>query len=409
MKMKGLLGIAAGAMLAAMAVGTVGAQDSASLVLWHAKQDAEGDALLALIDFCADNYGVTVEQVFNPSNTYQDSVRSAISTGEGPDMLIWANDWAGELADAGSIAPVTSLITDELHANASDTAWGLFTYNDDVWGIPYSAKTLAFFYNRALVPDAPETWADVLAISEELALDGVTGLAFQNGFFHSAGFLYSLGGSLMDADGNANFAPDTEGAAAMDAFLQLHQDMYNLAQDPASGVVVDGASPNPGFQQGDVAMVYDGVWNLAQFEQDLGDDLGVAIMPALDNGNVPALFAQGEGFMLSAAAAADEAKTAAFSSWAACVTSVEGQTIAAEEGGLLPVNGAVEVDDPNLAVFGEQFALGTPFPNRAELSQFWGPMGEAITAVSSGGQTPAEARATAYDLIQTGIDSMHAE
>lgn len=409
MKMKGLLSIAAGAMLAAMAVGTVGAQDSASLVLWHAKQDAEGDALLALIDFCADNYGVTVEQVFNPSNTYQDSVRSAISTGEGPDMLIWANDWAGELADAGSIAPVTSLITDELHANASDTAWGLFTYNDDVWGIPYSAKTLAFFYNRALVPDAPETWADVLAISEELALDGVTGLAFQNGFFHSAGFLYSLGGSLMDADGNANFAPDTEGAAAMDAFLQLHQDMYNLAQDPASGVVVDGASPNPGFQQGDVAMVYDGVWNLAQFEQDLGDDLGVAIMPALDNGNVPALFAQGEGFMLSAAAAADEAKTAAFSSWAACVTSVEGQTIAAEEGGLLPVNSAVEVDDPNLAVFGEQFALGTPFPNRAELSQFWGPMGEAITAVSSGGQTPAEARATAYDLIQTGIDSMHAE
>lgn len=409
MKIKGLLGVAAGAMLAAMAVGTVGAQDSASLVLWHAKQDAEGDALLALIDYCAENYGVTVEQVFNPSNTYQDSVRAAIATDEGPDMIIWANDWAGELANAGSIAPVTDLVTDELHANASDTAWGLFTYGDDIWGIPYSAKTLAFFYNRALVPEAPETWADVLAISEELALDGVTGLAFQNGFFHSAGFLYSLGGSLMDADGNANFAADTDGAAAMDAYLQLHQDMYNLAQDPASGVVIDGASPNPGFQQGDVAMVYDGIWNLAQFEQDLGDDLGVSLMPALDNGNVPALFAQGEGFMLSNNAAADEAKTAAFASWAACVTSVEGQTIAAEEGGLLPVNGAVEVADPNLAVFGEQFALGTPFPNRPELSQFWGPMGEAITAVSSGGQTPAEARVAAYDLIQTGIDGMHAE
>ncbi len=409
MKLKGLLGIAAGAMLTAMTVGAVGAQDSASLVLWHAKQDAEGDALLALIDYCADNYGVSVEQVFNPSNTYQDSVRAAIATDEGPDMIIWANDWAGELANAGSIAPVTDLVTDELHANASDTAWGLFTYGDDIWGIPYSAKTLAFFYNRALVPDAPETWADVLAISEELALDGVTGLAFQNGFFHSAGFLYSLDGSLMDADGNANFAPDTDGAAAMDAYLQFHQDMYNLAQDPASGIVIDGASPNPGFQQGDVAMVYDGIWNLAQFEQDLGDDLGVSLMPALDNGNVPALFAQGEGYMMSATAAADEAKTAAFASWAACVTSAEAQAIAAEQGGLLPVNGAVEVENPNLAVFGEQFALGTPFPNRPELSQFWGPMGEAITAVSSGGQTPAEARVAAYDLIQTGIDAMHAE
>jgi arabinogalactan oligomer/maltooligosaccharide transport system substrate-binding protein len=408
MKVKGLFGAAAAGMLATMAFGAVSAQDT-SLVLWHAKQDAEGDALLALIDYCAENYGVSVEQVFNPSNTYQDSVRNAITTGEGPDMIIWANDWAGELANNGQIAPVTDLVTDELRANASDTAWGLFSYNDDVYGIPYSAKTLAFFYNRALVPDAPATWADVLSISEELAADGVTGLAFQNGFFHSAGFLYSLGGSLMDADGNANFAADTDGAAAMDAYLQLHQDMYNLAQNPDSGVVIDGASPNPGFQQGTVAMVYDGIWNLAQFEQDLGDDLGVALMPALDNGSVPALFAQGEGFMMSAGAAEDQAKVDAFGQWAACVTSVEGQTIAAEQGGLLPVNPAVEVDSENLAVFAEQFALGTPFPNRPELSQFWGPMGTAIEDVSAGGMAPADARVKAYDAIQTGIDDMHAQ
>lgn len=408
MKAKGFLGLMASALFAATAFGAASAQDSASLVLWHAKQDAEGDALLALIDYCASDYGVSVEQVYNPSNTYQDSVRNAITTGEGPDMLIWANDWAGELANTGAIAPVTSVVTDDLRANASDTAWGLFTYNDDVWGIPYSAKTLAFFYNRALVPEAPATWQDVLDISAELAQDGVTGLAFQNGFFHSAGFLYSLGGSLMDADGNANFAADTDGAAAMDAYFQFHQDMYNLAQDSASGVVIDGSSPNPNFQQGTVAMVYDGIWNLAQFEQDLGDDLGVSIMPALDNGNVPALFAQGEGFMLSATAAEDSAKLDAFAQWGACVTSAEGQTIAAEQGGLLPVNPAVEVANPNLQTFAEQFALGTPFPNRPELSQFWGPMGAAIEAVSSGGQTPAEARAAAYDTIQAGIDGMHA-
>ena len=34
----------------------------------------------------------------------------------------------------------------------------------------------------------------------------VAGINFQNGFFHSAGFLYALGGSLMDEDGNAAFA-----------------------------------------------------------------------------------------------------------------------------------------------------------------------------------------------------------
>jgi arabinogalactan oligomer / maltooligosaccharide transport system substrate-binding protein len=192
----------------------------------------------------------------------------------------------------------------------------------------------------------------------------------------------------------------------MEAYLQLHADMYALGQDTASGVVIDGSSPNPGFQQGTVAMTYDGIWNLAQFESDLGDDLGVAVMPALDNGSVPAMFAQGEGFMLSAGAGMDEAKLAAFADWSACVTSVEGQTIAAVEGGLLPVNSGVEIENPNLVVFGEQFALGTPFPNRPELSQFWGPMGAAIEAVGSGGQTAAEAATAAYEAVQTGIDGM---
>ncbi|MCC6805196.1 MAG: hypothetical protein IT319_20115, partial [Anaerolineae bacterium] len=46
---------------------SVNAQDTVNLVLWHAKQDAEGDALLAMIDaFQAANPGITIEQVYNP-------------------------------------------------------------------------------------------------------------------------------------------------------------------------------------------------------------------------------------------------------------------------------------------------------------------------------------------------------
>lgn len=400
--------MAIAALMVAPAISLVNAQDTVNLVLWHAKQDAEGDALLAIIDaFQAANPGITVEQVYNPSGTIQDSFVAAAGAGEGPDMIIWANDSVGPWANAGLIADISGVVTEELRAQASDTAWGLFEFNGGLWGIPFSAKTLAFFYNKAFVPDAPQTWAEVLEISAELAEDGITGLAFQNGFFHSAGFLFALGGALMDEEGNAAFAPDTDGAAAMDAYLQFHQDMYNLAQDPDSGVVIDGSSPNPGFQQGTVAMVYDGIWNLAQFESDLGDDLGVSIMPALDNGAVPALFAQGEGFYANANLVNDPAKLDAFIAWGTFITSVEGQTIAATEGGLLPVNPEVELENPNLQVFAEQFALGTPFPNREELSAFWGPMGDAIAAVAGGGETPAEARAAAYELIQASIDAIH--
>ncbi|HYO87245.1 MAG TPA: extracellular solute-binding protein, partial [Candidatus Limnocylindrales bacterium] len=176
--MKRILVFALLGVLLVAAFGSVQAQDDSTLVLWHAKQDAEGDALLAIIDYCQTaNPGLTIEPVFNPSATMQDSYRSSAGAGEGPDIMVWANDFSGELANSGLIMPIDSLISDETRAQASESAWGTFAVNGEQYGVPLSAKTLAFFYNQALVPDAPATWQDVLDISAELAQDGITGLA----------------------------------------------------------------------------------------------------------------------------------------------------------------------------------------------------------------------------------------
>ncbi len=410
--MRGTKLLALGLLIALLTglMGGVTAQDEVTLVLWHALQDAEADGALAILEaFQAANPGITVEAVYNPSNTLQDSYITAAGSGEGPDLVLWANDAVGAWVQSNLILDITASVDEELQAQVTDSGWGTFTYEGAIYGVPINAKTLAFFYNKSLVLDAPETWADVLDISSELAADGLIGLGFQNGFFHSAGFLYGLGGSLMDVEGNATFGPDGEGREAMEAYLQLHQDMYQLSLDPASGVIIDGTSPLPQFQTGEVAMVYDGIWNLAQFESDLGDDLGVVVMPALDNGTVPAMFAQTTGIMANSTLADDEAKVNAFITLMKFVTGEEGQRIGLDLAGWLPVNPNVTIDDnPNLQVFADQFALGTPFPNRGELAAFWGPMGDAITAVSAGGETPADAAQAAYDLIQAQIDQIHA-
>src|SRR5690606_17796593 len=116
-----------------------------------------------------------------------------------------------------------------------------------------------------------------------------------------------------------------------------------------SGVILDQTSPLPQFQTGDVAMVYDGIWNLAQFESDLGSDLGVVVMPALDNGEIPAMFAQTTGIMPNAKLAGDEAKIDAFITFMKFFTSEEAQTIGLEQAGWLPVNPNVSIEDrPNL-------------------------------------------------------------
>lgn len=398
-------------LLLAGLIGGVSAQANVHLVVWHALQDKEADGALQILDaFQQANPDITVEAVYNPSGTIQDTFRTSGGAGEGPDIMVWANDSTGDWAQAGLLLDISSQIDDELKGQVTDSGWGTFTFNDGIYGVPINAKTLAFFYNKSLVLDAPKTWDDVLQISKELAADGITGLGFQNGFFHSAGFLYALGGSLMDADGNATFGPDGSGRDAMIAYLQFHQDMYNLSLDSeTSGVIVDGASPLPQFQTGDVAMVYDGIWNLAQFESDLGSDLGVAIMPALENGNVPAMFAQTTGLFATSMMDGDQAKLDAYIKLAKFFTSEEGQRIGLDKAGWLPVNPNVSIEDnPNLQVFADQFALGTPFPNRAELAAFWSPMADAITAVSAGGETPEAATQAAYEIIQASIDQIHA-
>ena len=164
-------------------IGGVSAQDDVTLVLWHALQDAEADGALAIIDaFHEANPGITIEPVFSPDATIQDSFVAAAGAGEGPDIMLWANDSTGDWARSNLLLDITDQIDDELRAQVTDSGWGTFTFEGSIYGLPINAKTLAFFYNKSLVLDAPETWEDVLVISEELAADGLTGLGFQNGF-----------------------------------------------------------------------------------------------------------------------------------------------------------------------------------------------------------------------------------
>src|SRR5262249_51886477 len=159
---------------------------------------------------------------------------------------------------------------------------------------------------------------------------------------------------FMDEEGRPAFADGSDGAAALDTYLQFQADMAKLGRDASSGVIVDAASPNAAFAAGTIAMIYDGLWNLPQYEKSLHDQLGVSTMPTLDNGSVPALFAQGEGFYLNASA--DDAKTQAFIEWAKFVTNAANQANLIEQGGILPVNPTVPLDDPNLKAFADQLA-----------------------------------------------------
>jgi maltose-binding protein MalE/uncharacterized surface protein with fasciclin (FAS1) repeats len=356
-----------------------------SLVVWHAWQDAEKDLLDTWVaNFTAEN-DVEIETRFVPFDDLRATYESAAATGEGPDLLIGQADWAGGLADAGLILPIDDAIAgSDLDAQVSEAAWGTMAYQGSRYGTPVTLDGVSLFYNSDLIDeeDVPEDIEDLIAVGIELTEGDDVGLLFNNGFYHSAGIYFALGGQLFDENG-ANLW-NTDDAAV--AYLQGHQDIFTFAPNLING-------DNSLFREGRAAMIVDGVWNLNTYREDLGDSLGVALLPDVD-GEAWSPFVGGKGFYVNSTTEnIDEA--VAFLTY---VTG-DGAALGAEIAGHVPTNPNVELSDPLIATFAEQFSIGTPLPTDPAMGAYWEPLGAAITAVTEGGEDVEDAAAAAEATI----------
>ena len=105
----------------------------------------------------------------------RDQFKTAAPAGEGPDIIIGAHDWLGELAVNGLLAEIDVSDVADQFLPASLSA---FVYEGVQYGLPYAAENVAFVRNTELVPENPETWEDVRAISEQLIADGASQYGF---------------------------------------------------------------------------------------------------------------------------------------------------------------------------------------------------------------------------------------
>jgi arabinogalactan oligomer / maltooligosaccharide transport system substrate-binding protein len=81
---------------------------------------------------------------------------TASQAGKGPDLVMGAHDWIGNLVQNGAIDPLQ--ITDDTRAAFDPLAIKGVTYNGQVYGIPYAIENVVLFRNTDLAPEAPKTW-----------------------------------------------------------------------------------------------------------------------------------------------------------------------------------------------------------------------------------------------------------
>lgn len=230
------------AILAVFATLTIAQDEAVTLVWWDNQQTESGlsEFQQIAVDEFTEATGIEVEVVTIPYAEYQQRLLLAVQSGEAPDISTVDQIWNSAFGVAGAIEALDDRIAASESINEENFfpgAWESATFADQVWGIPFNVDVWQFtFYNQDLLDAAGvdgaslATWEGLAAAGE--ALTDTDAGQFGVGLFGHMGedtivvvnsFIYSNGGSVLDADGMCALAqPEAVEALEYLAGLQAY-------------------------------------------------------------------------------------------------------------------------------------------------------------------------------------------
>jgi len=369
----------------------------ADLVIWA--DDTRTPAIQAFADqFGADN-GITVAVQELGFGDIRDRLVVAGPTGEGPDIIIGAHDWLGELVTSGVVAP---LDLSGVAANFSDVSISAFNYEGQTYGLPYAVENIALIRNTDLVPDAPATFEELETIALGLVADGTVEIPLalqengeiplalqENGNgdpFHNYPLFTALGGYVFGLNDDGSYNPDDVGIDS-EGGLVAAQAFSDWAASGLISVDVTYDVMTESFGNGTAPFAITGPWALPNFE---GINFVVEPVPSVGGGD-PRPFIAVQGFMVSAFA---ENPLFAQTFVLDLMSSQEAQEAIFAADPRPPAHLAafdtVAAGDANIQGFGLSGRNGYPMPAIPEMGSVW------------------SAWTDAYELILTGNDATQA-
>jgi arabinogalactan oligomer/maltooligosaccharide transport system substrate-binding protein len=376
----------------------------ADLVIWT--DDTRKPVIEEIAQPFAEENGIVIAVQELQFGDIRDQLILAAPSGEGPDIIIGAHDWLGELVANGVVEPLDlSAIADGFQ----EVAIQGFTYEGQTYGLPYAVENVALVRNTDLVPEAPATFEEMIQIATEFKAQhaddpSYQGLALQIGpegdAYHLQPILSAFGGYIFGQNPDGTYNPDdlgidSEGGLATGSFLQEQAAAGLLNADVTYDVMIES------FGSGNAPFAITGPWALTQAEngfQATGVPYAVSAIPAREGAEPPAPFVGVQGLMVSSFS---EQKDLATSFVLDYMSQEASQLAMFEAGGRPPaLTSAYEqvASDPDIAGFGEAAANGIPLPAIPEMSAVWSTLGLAEVNTLRGGDGPAEFTAAAEEI-----------
>ncbi len=176
--------------------------ESGKLLIWA--DETRAPVLEQVATAFEDAYGVPVEVQEVGFGDIRGQLATAGPAGEGPDIIIGAHDWLGELIQNGLIEPI--VLPAAMVNDFDPVAVDAFGWGEQLFGVPYATECVALIYNKDLVPTPPATFEDLIATAKGLTDQeaGEYGFLIQEPDPYHTFALFSAGGGYIfgtDADG----------------------------------------------------------------------------------------------------------------------------------------------------------------------------------------------------------------
>jgi arabinogalactan oligomer/maltooligosaccharide transport system substrate-binding protein len=343
-----------------------------SVALWT----KEGDPQIAFVQKLTDDY-----HKLHPNVTFyvtnkdvevlrEDMVNTALAPQTQPELLWTVLDHVGPFVEAGVIQPLDGKFDDSVLA---DAAKGSGTFTDPasgethVWVAPISiGNQLMLYYNKSKVASAPADSDAMIAAAKTNTAGTNYGLVFnQTESFWLVPFLGGFGGSVFAADG----VTPTLDTPEMKAALQFLHDLKYT--DKVMPKECDYNCASDLFTTGAASMIVNGDWELANYTDKVGANLGVAPIPKITStGKFPAPYIGGTYYMVPSSVAGDTLTVVEdFINYTLAADQQRAQVQALKR---LPSNATILADpivtgDPGLQGAGDAVSKGVPQPINVEM------------------------------------------
>lgn len=296
----------AGAMVASLGMVAAGCSSTASsgasagdgaLTYWASNQgtsvDNDKEVLTPILEEYTKKTGVKVNLEVIPWSDLQTRIQTAVTSGQGPDVVNIGNTWAVSLQATGAFQEFGSSEMSAIGGGDKFVASALATGGQagtTPTSVPLYGLDYGLFYNKKMFADAglkpPTTWEDMAAAATKLTdtNKGVYGLTVAGGSYRMNAHLAFItssqnGAELFDSAGKPTLAQDGVADGIM-RYLDLMQ--KSKAINPSDSQLDSASKSMPEFAQGKAAMTIQQSNAPAVFLKNgmSEDDFGVVKLPA---------------------------------------------------------------------------------------------------------------------------------